>query len=85
MTEALADHPGHAGEVDSLQELRPLHVALLQEWAGLDDAGKAARAEAFRQTASAAGRNWSGMITARSSPSGGRHFGTNARGAARRA
>lgn len=56
MSETLEDHPGHAGEVDSLQELRPLHVALLQEWAGLDDALKSARAEAFRQTASAAGR-----------------------------
>jgi hypothetical protein len=56
VTATAAEHPPHDGEVDSLQELRPLHVALLQEWAGLDDARKGERAEGFRKIARAAGR-----------------------------
>jgi hypothetical protein len=48
--------PKGAPEVTSLLQLRPLHVALLQEWSKLDDAQKSERGEAFRATATNAGR-----------------------------
>ena len=48
--------PKTGPEITSLLQLRPLHVALLQEWSKLDDAQKSARGEAFRATATSAGR-----------------------------
>lgn len=48
--------PKSGPEIISLLQLRPLHVALLQEWSKLDDAQKRERGEAFRATATSAGR-----------------------------
>ncbi|MEA3014605.1 MAG: hypothetical protein QOD42_3150 [Sphingomonadales bacterium] len=61
MTDAPAKPPAPApapapDPARSLQELRPLHVALLQQWAELDEAEQLRRGEAFRQAAAAAGR-----------------------------
>jgi hypothetical protein len=57
MTDAPAQPPAPAPEpARSLQDLRPLHVALLQQWADLDEAEQLRRGEAFRQAAAAAGR-----------------------------
>jgi hypothetical protein len=52
----MSKKPKSGPEITSLLQLRPLHVALLQEWSKLDDAQKRERGEAFRVTATSAGR-----------------------------
>ncbi|HEV7660687.1 MAG TPA: DNA/RNA non-specific endonuclease [Allosphingosinicella sp.] len=52
----MSKKPKSGPEITSLLQLRPLHVALLQEWSKLDDAQKRERGEAFRATATSAGR-----------------------------